>query len=153
MIEIGKRDINTKLSLLSSNSAIPRQGHFEAALHIMGYLKLRHNSKLMFDPSCLDIDHTIFWECNWTDFYEGTVEAIPPNAPPTREKQVDIHMLIDSNHAGNKWTRRYRTMFMIYMNMSFINWYSKKQSTIETSVLGMEFVVMKVRIEALWAIQ
>ena len=100
---------------------MPRLGHLEAALHIMGYLMLRHNSRLMFDPSYPNIDHSNFQDCDWIDFYEGAVEAIPPNAPPLRGKEVDLHMFIDSNHAGNKQTRRYRTGFMIYMNMSLIN--------------------------------
>ena len=39
------------------------------------------------------------------------------------------------------------------MNMSLIYWYSKKQSTIETSVFGTEFVAMKVGIKTLCAIQ
>ena len=38
---------------------------------------------------------------------------------------------------------------MIYMNMAMINWYSKKQSTIETAVFGAEFVAMKTGIENL----
>ena len=37
MIEIGRIDIITEVSLLSSYSAVPRQGHLEAALHITGY--------------------------------------------------------------------------------------------------------------------
>ena len=41
----------------------------------------------------------------------------------------------------------------MYMNMSLINWYSKKQSTIESSVINTEFVAMKVRVEILIAIQ
>ena len=39
------------------------------------------------------------------------------------------------------------------MNMSLTNWYSKKQSTIETSIFGVEFVAMKVSVETLHAIQ
>ena len=54
---------------------------------------------------------------------------------------------------GDKWTKRPKTILMVYMNMSSINWYSKKQSTIETSVLGPEFVAMKVRVETVHAIQ
>ena len=38
-------DINNKVSLLSSHSAMPRQGHLVVVLHIMCYLKLRHNSR------------------------------------------------------------------------------------------------------------
>ena len=66
------------------------------------------------------MDHSNFWECDWTDFYEGAVEAIPHNSPPPRGKEVDLHMFVDSDHAGNKQTRRSRTGFMIYMNMSLL---------------------------------
>ena len=62
------------------------------------------------------------------------MEAIPPNAPPSRGEEVDLCMFLDSDHVNDKWTIRSRTRLMIYMNMSLINWYSKKQSTIETSV-------------------
>ena len=72
------------------------------------------------------------------------MEAIPPNAPPPRGKVVDLHMFVDSDHAGNKWTRRSRTGFMVYMNMSLINLYFKRQSITETSVFGTKFVAMKV---------
>ena len=51
MIKIGRIDINTEVSLLSSYSAMPRQWHLEAAWLIMGYLKLRHNSRFVFNPS------------------------------------------------------------------------------------------------------
>ena len=80
---------------------MPRQGHLEAALHIMDYLKLGHDSRLAFVQSYPDIYHGIFWDCDWTDFYESAVEAIPPNAPPPRE-EVDLHMFINSNYAGDK---------------------------------------------------
>ena len=84
-----KNGINTKVSLLSSHSAMPRHGHLEAMLCIVGYLKLRQNTRLMFDSSYPDIDHSNFWECDWKIFC-GAVEAIPPNAPPPRGKEVDL---------------------------------------------------------------
>ena len=104
---------------------------------------LRHNSRLAFDPFYDNIDGSYFCDCDWTDF-DFAVEAFPPDTPLLRRKDVDLCMFLDSNHAGNKQTRRSMDRFIIYMNMSLINWYSKKQSTIETSVLGAEFVVMKV---------
>ena len=60
MIEIGFIDINPKESLLSSHSVMSRQGHLEAVLHIMGYLKLKHNLRLAFDPSYPDVDYSNF---------------------------------------------------------------------------------------------
>ena len=61
-------------------------------------------------------------------------------------------MFVNSNHAGNKKTKKSRTQFIIYMK-SLINWYSQKHSTIETSVFGAEFVAIKVRVETMYAIQ
>ena len=39
------------------------------------------------------------------------------------------------------------------MTMPLINWYSKKQSTIETSVFGAEFVAMRVGVDTMHTIQ
>ena len=61
-------------------------------------------------------------------------------------------MIVGSDHAGNKQTRRSRIRFMFHMNMSLINWYSKKQSTIETSVFVAEFVAMNIGVETLHVI-
>ena len=36
---------------------------------------------------------------------------------------------------------------MVFMNMSFINRYSKRQSTVETLVFGAEFIIMKVEVD------
>ena len=60
MVEIGRIEITTEGSLLSSQLSYPRKGHFEFALHMMGYLKWKHNSQLFFDPTYPDIDFDIF---------------------------------------------------------------------------------------------
>ena len=79
-----------------------RQGHLKAVLRIMGYLKLRHYSRLVFDPSYPDIDHSNFWESDWTNFYDGAMEAIPPNIPPPKGKEVDLCVFIESEYSCNK---------------------------------------------------
>ena len=131
MIEIEHISINTKVCILSSHSAMPRQGHLEAAFNIMGYLKLRHNTILVVDPSYLVIDHSSFWECGWKDFYEVTVEVFLPNAYHPRGKKVYLCMFVYSDPPGNKQSRRTRTGFMIDINMSQIFLYSKNQTTKE----------------------
>ncbi len=59
MVELGRVDIATDISLLSSHLAYPREGHLDAALHVMGYLKQNHNSQLIFDPNYPDIDMSL----------------------------------------------------------------------------------------------
>ena len=46
MVEIVRIDIATEVSILSSHLAYPREGHLDAALHIMGYPKAKHNSRI-----------------------------------------------------------------------------------------------------------
>jgi hypothetical protein len=50
------------------------------------------------------IDLRAFKQCDWKQFYGEVKDAIPPNAPPLRGKDVDLHMFIDSDHAGDKLT-------------------------------------------------
>jgi hypothetical protein len=44
MCKIGCIDIATEVLLLSLHLAYPREGHLDAALHVMGYLRLQYNS-------------------------------------------------------------------------------------------------------------
>ena len=61
--------------------------------------------------------------------------------------------MVDSDHAGDKATRRSRSGILIFMNDALIDWLSKRQPTIETSVFGAEFVAMKFGIEKLRGIR
>ena len=122
MVEIGRIDISTEVSLLSSHLAYPREGHLEEALHIMAYLRSKHNSRLVFDPSYPDIDQTDFKQCDWKEFYGDAVEGIPLDAPEPLGKDVDIRMMVDSDHAGDKLTRRSRTGFLIFVNSAIVEW-------------------------------
>ena len=79
-------------------------------------------------------------------------EALPLNAPEPHGWDIDLHIFVDSDHAGDKLMQWSHTGFIIYLNSAPIVWYSKKQSTIETSVFGTEFVAMKQGMEALWGL-
>ena len=58
-------------------------------------------------------------------------------------------MYVDSDHAGDKETQRYRTGFLIYTNKALVQWLSNKQPMIETSVFRAELVSMKIWMETL----
>ena len=87
MIELGRIDIATKISLLSSHLAYPREGHLEAALHVMGYLKQKHNSRLIFDLSYPKNDMSSFPTYDWTEFYSDEQEAIMYDMPEPLGKE------------------------------------------------------------------
>jgi len=153
MIELGRVDIATEVSELSSYLALPREGQFQAALHLMGYLKKHHNATLVLDPSKPKVNEEEFPRYDWEEYYHDAHELIPHNAPSPRGESVDLRLYVDSDHAGEKRTRRSRTGFLIYLNSTLIQWLSKRQSTIESSVFGAEFVALKVGIETLRGIR
>ena len=110
------------------------------ALHIMVYLKQKNNSRLFLDPTYPVINKTTFnYGADWKEFYVDASEEIYPGVIEPRVKEVDILMMIDSDHAGDKATRCSRNGFLIYVNMAFITWLYKKQPTIESSILGMSW--------------
>ena len=54
-----------------------------------------------------------------------------------------IRCFMDADHAGESLTRMSRTGFIVMLNNAPIYGCSKKQSTIETSTSGREFMAMK----------
>ena len=81
MIELGIIDIIMEVSLLSSHVALPREGHLETAVHVMAHVGQRYNSRLVYDPLYLEIDHSVIKECDWSEFYRDAKEAVLVNTP------------------------------------------------------------------------
>jgi hypothetical protein len=126
---------------------MPHEGHLDVVYHLFAYLSLHHNSRVVFDPTYHDVDMRAFIKTDRKPMYGDVKEVIPPNAPFTRGKAIDLHLFVDSDHAGEHFTRRSRTGFVIYLNMAPIVWFSKRQPTVESSMFGAEFVAMNNGIE------
>jgi hypothetical protein len=131
-LELGRIDIHVQVAMLSSYTVQPHIGHLDAVFRIFAYPKAHDRSKIVFDPSLPNIDERRFVKYSWEDFYKGAREAIPPNMPEPRGKEVEIHGFVDTNHAGDRVTRRSQTGILIFCNHAPITWYSKKQNTVET---------------------
>ena len=98
--ELGRIDILVDVAMLSRFLAEPRRGHLEQAFHIFAYLKKYDTSAMMFDDTEPFFDEGRFKKCDWTEFYPGAAEAIPPNAPEPRGKSVVMSCFVDADHAG-----------------------------------------------------
>ena len=79
--------------------------------------------------------------------YVDAAESLPTNAPPPKGRPVQINCFVDSDHAGDRVTRRSHTGILMYLNKAPIMWYSKKQSTVESSTFGSEFVALRLAVE------
>jgi hypothetical protein len=146
-VELGRIDIITEVSMLSTYLCLPREGHLEAVFRVFAYLGLHHNVRVVFDPTYPAVGMGTFIKTDWKSMYGDLKEMTPSDAPIPRGKEVDLRLFVDSDHAGEQFTRLSRTRFVIYLNMAPIVWVSKRQPTVESSVFGAEFVAMKNGIE------
>ena len=70
---------------------------------MFAYLEKKHNARIVFDPTYPEIDMSVFKECDWKEFYGNIKEAIPPNAPESRGKDIDLRLFCNSDHAGDNY--------------------------------------------------
>jgi len=90
MVEIGRVNIVTEVSKMASQMASPREGHLDELMHIFGFLRINHNSRMVYDPLYPTIDMNVFKPNNWKSFYGNVEESIPSNVPEPRGKDVDL---------------------------------------------------------------
>ena len=100
----------------------------------MGCLKQK-NTRPIFDPTYTDVDHNSFHRCDWKECNGDVQEVIPADMPRPLDKDVELCMMVDSDHTGNKQTRQSRTGFLIFCNLALIDQVSMMQLTIESSEL------------------
>jgi hypothetical protein len=146
-VELVCIDIITEVSMLSTYLFLPLEGHTESVFHVFAYLGLHHNERVMFDPTYPSVDMGTFIKTDWKSMYGDVKEMIPSDDHVSSGKEVYLCLFVDSDHAGEKFTRRSRTGFVMYLNMAPIVWFSKRHPAVESSVFGAEFVEMKNGIE------
>ena len=77
---------------------------------------------------------------NWSSTYGEISELLPDNAPEPLGKPVTLTHYVDANLFYDALTERSVTGVLHMMNATPIDWYSKKQATVETATYGSEFV-------------
>ena len=157
-VEIGRVDILTELSMLSTYQASPREGHLEQLYHIFAFLKKNPKLTLYFDPQEPMVDPSWFTGDDrdvFLDQYRDAEEQLPDEhlCPEPLGIPMSTTAYVDSSHAANKVTRRSHTGFLLFLNRAPIMWFSKRQNTIEASTFSSEFIAMRVCIEHITALR
>ena len=96
MVEIGLLDIYMEVSVMSSFSEMPREGHFQQLLHMSAYLNIHHNNQIVFYPSYPEIDEDYFKKHDWVDLYGNYPEPVPYNAPMTLGSEFIMSAYVDA---------------------------------------------------------
>ena len=144
-VELGRIDILVHVALMSQYNASPREGHLEALYHIIHYLERHPDRKLVMDPIRINVDERVFQDdADWLEFYGDVKEEDPPDMPEPLGNMVRITAFMDSDHAGNRVTRRSHSGIFIFVNNALITTYSKKPNTVEAATFGAEMVAMRI---------
>ena len=133
--------------MMSSHLALPREENLAQVFHIFAYLKKHHNSALVFDLSYPDVNIDTFPKHDWKKLYGDVKEPMPPDMPEPLVKDLVMRCFVDTNHAGEKLTRRSCSGFIIFLQRAPTCYCSKRQNTVETSTFGSEFMAMKLACE------
>ena len=119
----------------------------DQAFHIFAYLKKYNKSTLVFDDTVPVFDDSEFTKCDWSEFYPGASEPVPPKAPYLCVEPITMSYFVDAEHAVCRVTRRSHTGVLIFINKAPILWFSKQQNTVETSKFGSDFVAIRIAVE------
>jgi hypothetical protein len=79
---------------------LPREGHLDTAFHLFAHLVNNHNTRFVLDTTYPVIDEYAFVTADWKAMYGVVKEALPPDALLPLVKEVDLHLYVDSDHAG-----------------------------------------------------
>ena len=87
-------------------------------------------------------------EYDWSKSVYGEIkEIIPHGAPKPLGKFVTLTHYVDANLMHDMATGRSVTGILHLANKTPIDWYSKKQATVETATYGSEFVAARTCVE------
>lgn len=138
---------------LSRFSAAPREGHMKAAGKVLGYLAQFPKGKIVYDTSYPSQIEARIDPTNWRDIYPDCEEELPPDMPKPKGKKVRVTAYVDADHAHDQVTRRSVTGILVFLNNTPIRWYSKRQSTVETSTYGSELVAARIATELIMTVR
>jgi len=144
----GRLDITYAVSSLSRFCANPREGHLRRAIKILGYLKKYPKRGYFIDPR--DPILNVKYENIKPDFgnqYQDFIEEIDDRLPIEKMKELAITIFCDSNHGHDKRTGKSITGIIVFVGRTPIYWCSKRQSSVQTSTFGAEFIALKKAVE------
>jgi hypothetical protein len=128
IVTIGRLDINTAVMTMSGFYMAPRVGQLNRLRRIYGYLWKMKNASIRVR----------------TEKPDKVEELLPVGAPEPLGNHVTLSSYVDANLMHDISTGRSVTMILSLVNKTPIEWYSKKQATVETATYGSEFVAARV---------
>jgi hypothetical protein len=125
-----------------------RQGHLDRLKRIYEYLKKFSSAAIQFQVLIPDLGNLPDQDFDWCYTLYGNVhELIPADAPEPLGNCVTAVTYTDANLYHDILTGRSMTGILHLCNQTLINWYSKRQATVETATFGSEFTAARIAVD------
>jgi hypothetical protein len=151
-VQLGRIDVTTAVMSMSSFRVAPRKGHLDRLKRILGYLSKMRNAVVRVRTKMPDFSNIADTKYPWDkSIYQGARELIPEDAPAPLGNPVKCTSYVDANLFHDMLTGRSVTGILHFFNGTPIDWYSKKQATVETATYGSEFMAARTATEQIIA--
>jgi hypothetical protein len=146
-VSLCRYDIHCAVMTMGRYRVAPKVGHLDRLKRICGYLARYPDAAIRFRtgilvygpaPAPMDWSYTI---------YGGTKEELPHNMPVPRGKLVRMTTFEDANLYHDYTTGRAAMGVLHLVNGTPVEWFCKRQNTVETATYGSEFVSAKAATE------
>ncbi|KAL7570518.1 hypothetical protein ACA910_004294 [Epithemia clementina (nom. ined.)] len=144
LVALGRFDVFCATMTMSKFRPAPREGHISRLKRMYGYVSETRTASIRFctaEPNYYDIEVP---QHDWMRTVYGNVkEVIPEDIPEPKGKPVVTTSYVDANLYHDVVTGKAVTAILHLLNQTPIDWYSKKQGTVETATFGSEFSAAK----------
>jgi hypothetical protein len=147
-VSLGRFDIQTATMTMSRFRVAPRKGHLDRLKHIYGYLKKFSSAAIRVRTGVPDFSELPDQDFDWCYTVYGTVqELLPKDAPIPLGNVVTTVTYTDANLYHDILTGRSVTGILHLCNQTLVDWYSKRQATVETATFGSEFTAARTSVD------
>ena len=148
LVTLGIFDIHAQVATLSRLRAPPRQGHMDRLKRIYSYAIRTKDYAIRFRTDQPDYYFLPDQDFDWTySVYSNVQEILPDDMPEPLGVAIITTTTMDANLNHCLATRKSLTGCLHFVNKTPVDWYSKKQATVETATYGSEFDAAKTATE------
>ena len=154
LVTLGRFDIHAQVATMSRFRAAPRQGHIDRLKRFCSYAIRTKGYAIRFRIDQPDYSFLPDQDFDWTyPVYGNVQEIVPDDMPEPLGKTVTTTTTMDANLNHCLATGQSLTGCLHFVNKTPVDWYSKKQATVETAMYGSEFVAVKTAAEQIMDIR
>jgi hypothetical protein len=148
LVSLGRFDIFSAVTTLSKYRSAPRKGHLARCKGIFGYLAEKPEAGIRYRTQEPDFSGLPHQEFDWArSVYGDPKEQTPADAPIPRGRHVVTTSYVDANLYHDQVSGRALTAVLHILNGTPIDWFCKRQATVEAATYGSEFVAARTAVD------